>query len=1206
MYRLLLLFLLVCGPGFLNAQHFRILLESGSFTPDPGIELPTATEWVNGRYYRYLQLKRLPTDEERETLEQKGIRFLGYVPANTYIVSVPAAFDWASPIVPEVRSVSRITGQNKLDEYLSEGKIPEWIKRGGGIELVLLHHTDLQTEEVVSWLEAKGATVLHALKEQKGLRIAIASTAIQSFASLPYVSYLEAADPEPQPDNLVGRTDHRSNVLAADFDAGLHFDGTGVSVALNDDGIIGPHIDYQGRIYGQFIGYNNGDHGDHCAGTIFGGGNRSPVRRGMAFGASLGVYGVGGVFANNYQAFDSIYQHYNTYNVRITSTSYSNGNNTGYTTLARLMDIHINTLPDLMHVFSAGNAGTANYNYGAGAGWGNITGGHKQAKNVMTVGNVTYQDVLANSSSRGPAKDGRIKPDICAVGTSVNSTIDPHDYEPKTGTSMSCPGVAGTLAQLYHAYRSLNNGDNPPSALIKAAVLNTGDDLGNPGPDYKHGWGRINARRAYTIIKEGQYLIDSVSQGIQKTHTINVPAGLASLRVMVYWHDKEATAGASLALVNDLDLTLTTPGAQSVLPWVLNKTANVTALNANAVPGVDTLNNAEQVTIESPAAGNYTVSVNGTAVPFGPQTYVVVYELVEDEVVVTYPHGGESLETGVTETIRWDAPGNTTNFSLHYSINNGATWNTIASSLPASQRHFNWTVPQVLTNQALVRVTRGSDQGVSDAPFHIIGRPDNLVVDWVCLDSFKVSYDPVTGATGYVVSVLGNTYMDSVAFSTTSSCVVTNINTAQAGWFTVHAVGPNGIIGRKAYAEPYPAAPLNCTLPDDLGITDLFTPTGLSIINCNAVNASDSVRIQIQNNGGAPISNFPVHYTVNGAGQVSATFPGSIGAGLSTIYTFPQPVAFNSPGTYEITAWVAHPSDIAPANDTFSISKTVVQPTVVLSPLSMDFENEALCDTTENCELEVCLLTGGWMNLKNKVDDDIDWRVLAGPTPTRTETGNTGPMTDKTKGDSTGQYVYLEASNCGMQTAVLLSPCIDLTGVSTATLQFSRHMFGAGMGSLYIDVLQNGQWVNSVTPSYSGDQGDQWHTGIVVLDNYVGSVIALGFRGVTGNSALSDMALDDISLITTVENVERLEHSWELNIHPNPTSDFVTVNLSGLNGKATLVLTEVSGRVLQFSEQAPVNRLLETKLDLRSLASGVYFLTIRAGAESVTRKLIKY
>ena len=62
----------------------------------------------------------------------------------------------------------------------------------------------------------------------------------------------------------------------------------------------------------------------------------------------------------------------------------------------------------------------SNCGYGAGSGWGNVTGGHKQAK--CKVANLTSSGSLA-SSSRGPASDGRIKPDIGAKGSSVNSTI---------------------------------------------------------------------------------------------------------------------------------------------------------------------------------------------------------------------------------------------------------------------------------------------------------------------------------------------------------------------------------------------------------------------------------------------------------------------------------------------------------------------------------------------------------------------------------------------------------------------------------------------------------------------------------------------------------------------------------------------------------------------------------------------------------------
>ena len=50
-------------------------------------------------------------------------------------------------------------------------------------------------------------------------------------------------------------------------------------------------------------------------------------------------------------------------------------------------------------------------------------------KNVIAVGNLDYKSDLASSSSRGPAMDGRIKPDICAQGTNVYSTYPNYTYQ---------------------------------------------------------------------------------------------------------------------------------------------------------------------------------------------------------------------------------------------------------------------------------------------------------------------------------------------------------------------------------------------------------------------------------------------------------------------------------------------------------------------------------------------------------------------------------------------------------------------------------------------------------------------------------------------------------------------------------------------------------------------------------------------------------
>lgn len=1203
-----ILTLLTVFPMLLNAQNYTVQLESAVFIP---VERPiTTADWssqelVNGNYYRYIQFYAIPTEQEKAALAARGVKLYNYIPNNTFMASIPASLSLSGLDVGIIRSVFPATPTLKLSAELGKNIYPEWpLREGDKIELTVLHHPDIAAETVAEAMRDAGALILHHLPALKAHRVVVMRSAISLLTSLPHIYYIEAVDDEPKPDNLVGRTDHRSNMIATDYNGGLKFDGTGVNVALNDDGVIGPHLDYQGRIINQYITFGAGtsdDHGDHCAGIIFGAGNRNPTTRGMASGASLGVYGVSSQFSSYYQAFDSIYNHYNSQDIRITSTSYSDGNNTGYTSRARLMDIHINDMPELMHVFSAGNSGTSNFSYGAGAGWGNITGGHKQAKNVITVGNLTYQDALANSSSRGPAKDGRIKPDICAVGSSVNSTVNPNTYGVKTGTSMSCPGVSGTLAQLYHAYRSLNNGDNPPSALIKATVLNTADELGNPGPDYKHGWGRINARRAYKLLEQNQYMVDSVSQAGVNTHSIAVPAGISELRVMVYWHDYEATAGATKALVNNLDMTITDPAAQVVFPWVLNRTPTVTALNANAVQGVDTLNNVEQVTIPFPVAGTYTVNVSGFSVPQGPQKYYVVYEFVPDELVLTYPSGGESLVPGVTETIRWDAYGTTGTFKLEYSIDNGNNWSTIANNIAGNLRDYNWAPSSAVTGKGLIRVTRGTISDQSDATFSVLGVPVGLTVTWVCFDSLKINYNAVTGASGYVVSILGNKYMDSVGFSTTTSCVVTNINTTSTGWVAVHAVVGDSIRGRRANAVSYLAMPYNCPVAGDNELAQIISPSPATVFDCQGAPQSEQVTIQVKNNGFTAVSNLTAKYTINNGPVVSESIASTISSQASINFTFTQPAIFNTPGVQILKAWIEHPGDLTNANDTITWQKSIIQPPLVAPPLFEDFETFTLCDTSANCGLDVCVLTNGWTNEINGVTDSADWRINSGPTP---DAAWSGPSFDYNPGTAAGQYAYIEASGCFGQSAYLVSPCIDLSSLSTAQLSFAYHMFGYDIGSLHVDVLSNGQWQNNVTTPLTIDQGNSWQVATVSLSAFAGQVINIRFRGVTGPGFQSDMAIDDIK-VTDALGVGSLAADAGLSIFPNPSEGLFNVVMRGASGAVDMVVTDLSGKVIHRQQVQPGSGALRTIVDLSNTASGVYFLSIHTGKEVINRKLTR-
>jgi subtilisin family serine protease len=124
------------------------------------------------------------------------------------------------------------------------------------------------------------------------------------------VWYIEPIDPPSEKENKTGRTLHRSNTINTKYTTGRHYNGEGINIMMQDDGIIGPHIDYQGRIDQSNCGgcstSNSNDHGDHVAGTIMGSGNLDPIAAGMSDAAFLYVYSSSN---NNYYDVPLIYQH---------------------------------------------------------------------------------------------------------------------------------------------------------------------------------------------------------------------------------------------------------------------------------------------------------------------------------------------------------------------------------------------------------------------------------------------------------------------------------------------------------------------------------------------------------------------------------------------------------------------------------------------------------------------------------------------------------------------------------------------------------------------------------------------------------------------------------------------------------------------------------------------------------------------------------
>ncbi|HAV13079.1 MAG TPA: hypothetical protein DCX06_06255 [Opitutae bacterium] len=155
-------------------------------------------------------------------------------------------------------------------------------------------------------------------------------------------------------------------------------------------------------------------------------------------------------------------------------------------------------------------------------------------------------------------------------------------------------------------------------------------------------------------------------------------------------------------------------------------------------------------------------------------------------------------------------------------------------------------------------------------------------------------------------------------------------------------------------------------------------------------------------------------------------------------------------------------------------------------------------------------LTNGWTN--ENTSPGV-WTANSGTT----SSSSTGPDNDHTQGDASGTYLYREASGSNNnQQADLTSPTIDLSGLSDALVEFRYHMYGADMGELRVDVFSAGAWNLDVMPALIGEQQDSseadWGFARFNVSVYTTADFKVRFRGLTGSTFLSDMAIDDFKV----------------------------------------------------------------------------------------------
>lgn len=777
-------------------QH-TVKLRSGHYVPEAKIILkksvqPAASNSlskaksaiVSQGEYVIIQFHAMPSALEKTDLAKAGIQLLEYVPDFAFITHLKASVQESTlKSIANVRSVAPFKASDKIDpKFGNKASYKHAVKSNGEIALQVTLFKDANKASVVSQMaqlgiEADTQTVF------KGQIIGVKATfdEIQAIAAIEEIQFITVVSPKEEVFALQTNANHRVNAVQSTIVGAKNLRGEGIVVGVGDNGVVYNHSDLQNRVtLNDQSGNGLGEHATHVTGIIGGNGNLSDIRAGIATKATFVV----GYFSTLiYEAPSFV----NNYGMVLTNNSYGIGPGGEYNQESVLADDQLVAYPNLLHVFASGNPGS---DYGL------VGNAFPSSKNILTVGSVDITNTIASYSGRGPCKDGRLKPEIVTIGSDVPSTLITNGYDNWYGTSMAAPAATGGLALLYEEYKKLKN-VNPDAGLMKAILCNTADDLGNAGPDYTYGFGRMNVKKAIQSIDNATYIQASVNAGASKTHSIAVPAGTTFVKVMLYWKDKAASISASVALVNNLNLSVLS-GSTTYLPWVLSP-SNPAAV---ATRGVDNLNNIEQVTIVNPAAGNLTLTVNGAGISSGvSQDYAIAYEFTKNGIELTYPIGGEVIEPAKTEIIRWDAYGTAATTDLFYSTNNGSSWTTIATGVPTATGSYTWTVPNLTNENVTFKAVSGSATSITTNKTVLLGTP-LVTVNERNGTNINLEWAPVTGASSYEVFLLKRSNKEIVSIGTTTglSYTIPNIAASDTVWASVRAVTATSKTGRRSYA----------------------------------------------------------------------------------------------------------------------------------------------------------------------------------------------------------------------------------------------------------------------------------------------------------------------------------------------------------------------------------------------------------------------
>jgi hypothetical protein len=695
-------------------------------------------------------------------IDSRKYSILKRISYNYYVVSSAAAIKTDANII----SNNAATSLWKASDNLAKN----WKQHPGRTQAIEVAVTAIN-DTVINHLKKAGSVT-----NQTGYMVRL-NIKLENLPTLLQQDYIIFANELRQPHEELAISDidlgiNTMSAIKAEFPG---ITGLGINISVKEDRYDND-LDLLGRSFTSFTTSDiTSGHATTMA-TLIGGNGNSYIK---GLGAAPEVKFTSSSFAQLMPDSTPIFK---SFRISVQNHSYGTGIENYYGAESAAYDQQIFETDSLVHVFSSGNIGTSAPEsgvYNGISGVANLSGDFKQAKNVLVVGGTNRTGDPESLSSAGPTYDGRIKPELIADG--------------EDGTSGAAALVSGTVALLQQTYKTQYK-QLPSAALIKSVLINSADEIGSQGPQHKTGYGSLNALEALRTINEKRFIAGSVDNAAQTGYPITVPANCGELKVSLAWNDPAAPVNAASALVNDLDLTVTTPSGQQILPWALSSFPSADSLAAPAKRQTDTLNNTEQVSLQNPAAGIYIVHVKGRRVTAGTQKFYIAHqESIANRFEWIYPSAGDQLFAGEDNYLRWQSSFSVTTGTISISLDHGLTWQTI-NNATLKNRYYTWTAPGVFT-KALLKMDISNQTFISGE--FSISKPLTLNVGYNCSSGTLLQWQPQPGSTGYSIYTIKDNLLQNFA-STTDTSFIIPAKQQTSNYYAVSATG-SGFEGIKSY-----------------------------------------------------------------------------------------------------------------------------------------------------------------------------------------------------------------------------------------------------------------------------------------------------------------------------------------------------------------------------------------------------------------------